>query len=146
MAAVSIRETIMGKWYELFFYGFSHKSCFLCETYEDDCVGCEDDCAGCPIFLYTGLRNCHNTPYWDYRKHILDIHGLEAEYILHSHIALPQNFPFDCFSPSMIRLNIDNRRPCCHEYIREELLFLFKVLKIERKRCKILLGEEIECK
>jgi len=122
-----IRKTIKGKWYDLFFEKNTNKSCSLCDYFNDSR---DNDCVDCPIFLYTTRHNCHDTPYWGYRKHLKEIHSEENEYTSASGIFKSIDIP------SMIYLNTDRNRNCCHIFIREELLFLFKILRIERKRCQ----------
>ena len=102
----ALRQSIKEKWYDLFFKGFTNKRCSLCNLFHDSRY---NDCVGCPILLHTRLNNCSGTPYWDYRNHLYRIHQKGDEYGEVSH-------------------------DCCHEFIRKEILFLFKVLREERKR------------
>jgi hypothetical protein len=99
----ALRQTIRGKWYDLFFGRATSKECALCVLYRNTTM-IRINCTGCPVFLYTDKINCVSTPYWDYREHLEAIHGVDNEYI-------------------------EKIYDCCHEFIREELLFLFKVLK-----------------
>src|SRR4030067_3700301 len=123
-----IRNTIKEKWYDLFFGKNTNKGCSLCSYFHDNRY---NDCVDCPIFLYTSRYNCYNTPYWNYRKHLKEIHGEKDEYTSASGIIKHVDIT-DSFSLPTIYLNTNNRnRNCCHKFIREELLFLFKILKTE---------------
>lgn len=72
-------------------YGVMGGSCALCHLFcpeepdpESDAL---EDCDGCLVFEKTGMRNCADTPFWDYViKHNLKTAKKELEFLESLHV------------------------------------------------------------